>query len=375
MSSPWTLDRIFRFFLLLLLVGGLFVLLRHLSDVLVPFGVAFLLAYTLNPLVSRLQKRIPNRSVSVFLVLMTSAVLLIGIFYLLISPVRIQLLHAADLIRKAVTDPNFTHQISSLLPPALWEYLRNQLVESDWNQMVADQQLLQYATQALSRLAPKALSLVSGTLSLVLWFLGLTMILVYLFFMLLDFERLQKELGELIPSQIKPWLFMLLQDVDTAMSGYFRAQAMVSLTLAFFFAVGFSVIGLPLAIVFGICVGLMTMVPYLQLASIPIAALLALLQSVDNGTPFWQAALLVTTVYVVGQLLQDVILVPRIVGSASGLSPVMIMLSLSIWGQLLGLLGMIIAIPFTCVVLAYYRRLLSSRNKPSILSTHDSAEL
>jgi len=375
MSSPWTLDRIFRLFLLLLLVGGLFILVRHLSDVLVPFGVAFLLAYTLNPLVSRVQKRIYSRSISIFVVLFTSAALLVGIFFLLISPVRTQLFHAADLIRKAVTDPSFTQQISSLLPPALWEYLRNQLVESDWNKMVADQQLLQYATQALSRLAPRALSLVSGTLSLLFWFLGLTMILVYLFFMLLDFERLQNELGELIPIQIKHWLFTLLQDVDDAMSGYFRAQALVSLSLAFFFAIGFSLIGLPLAIVFGISVGLMTMVPYLQLASIPFAALLALLQSVDNGSPFWQAALLVSAVYVVGQLLQDIILVPRIVGSASGLSPVMIMLSLSIWGQLLGLLGMIIAIPFTCVVLAYYRRLLSTKNKSSQLPIHDSAQL
>jgi predicted PurR-regulated permease PerM len=194
------------------------------------------------------------------------------------------------------------------------------------------------------------------------------MVFIYLFFMLLDFEGLRSEITSLIPSRYRQNTFSFLHEFDMAMSTYFRAQAVIAVILGIIFAVGFTLIGLPLGIVLGFAAGLMTMVPYLQLTSIPIAILLALLQAIDSGSSIWLNFGLVLAVYAVVHIAQDFILVPRIIGNSTGLSPVMIMLSLSVWGSFLGIFGMIIAVPFTCLVLTYYRRLLKQSHEPESAS-------
>ena len=126
------------------------------------------------------------------------------------------------------------------------------------------------------------------------------------------------------------------------------------------FAAGFAIIGLPLGILLGILLGVMSMVPYLQvLGAIP-AVMVAAIHALETGESFWLVLGLTGLVFVAAQIVQDVILVPRIMGKAMGLSPAAMLLSLSIWGKLLGMLGLIIALPMTCLVLAYYRRLVLS---------------
>jgi len=361
MSGLWTLDRIFRLFLAFLVVGVSLWLLQTLSEVLIPFVLAFLIAYIINPLVTRVQKYVRSRSLAVFLTL-ASAALVLGLLALLVlTPVHSQMIHATQLITRAVTDVNFSEQIAHYLPAPIWNALRAQLAGDNLISLLTNESALDWATKALTKVIPSAFSLVSGTLSLLLWLAGLTMILVYLFFMLLDFDGLRKELTNLIPSSYHASAFSFLHQFDLAMSGYFRAQAFVSLINGVILATGFTIVGLPMGIVFGLFAGLLTMVPYLQLASIPLAALLVLLQSIDHGQPFWQVALFTLAVYGIMQFIEDFITVPRIVGNASGLSPVMIILALSVWGKLLGFFGLIVAIPFTCLVLAYYRKMLAER--------------
>jgi predicted PurR-regulated permease PerM len=108
---------------------------------------------------------------------------------------------------------------------------------------------------------------------------------------------------------------------------------------------------------FGIFIGCLNMIPYMQILSIPIALLLGIVYSLDAGIPFWEVALMVTGIYVGIQLLQDLVLVPNIVGKSMNLPPIGILLSLSIWGKLLGFLGLIVAIPFTCLCLIYLQKI------------------
>jgi predicted PurR-regulated permease PerM len=122
------------------------------------------------------------------------------------------------------------------------------------------------------------------------------------------------------------------------------------------FALGFSIIGLPLAVGFGLFVGLLNFVPYLQVISIPLAVLLALLRAAETGENFWGIFILVGIVYIVVQLIQDIFIVPRIMGHIMGLSPALILLSLSVWGYIAGFLGLIIALPVTTLILSYYKR-------------------
>ena len=118
------------------------------------------------------------------------------------------------------------------------------------------------------------------------------------------------------------------------------------------------IIDLPLAIGFGLFVGALTFVPYLQMVSIPLAVLLARLKAAETGENFWGILLMVALVYIIVQLIQDLVIVPKIMGHIMGISPAIILLSLSVWGSLLGFTGLIIALPLTTLILSYYRRFI-----------------
>ena len=111
-----------------------------------------------------------------------------------------------------------------------------------------------------------------------------------------------------------------------------------------------------MGIVLGLFIGLLNMVPYLQLVSIIPTTALCLVYSVGEGQPFWPVFWQCMAVYVVVQLIQDLYLTPRIMGKAMGLNPAIILLSLSVWGSLLGFIGLIIALPLTTLCLSYYDR-------------------
>jgi predicted PurR-regulated permease PerM len=145
-------------------------------------------------------------------------------------------------------------------------------------------------------------------------------------------------------------------DVADTMSRYFRGQAAVSFFVGVIFAIEFYIIGLPMAIAFGMFVGLLNMVPYLQLIGFIPAILLAVVKAADTGQSFWLIMLSVLIVFAIVQIIQDTILTPRIMGHVTGLNSAIILLSLSIWGSLLGILGMIIALPMTTLLITYYQK-------------------
>jgi predicted PurR-regulated permease PerM len=191
---------------------------------------------------------------------------------------------------------------------------------------------------------------------------GLVIILMYLVFLLLDFQRFKEGSWELLPSAWREPLTEFLGEFDRAMNRYFRAQAGVAALVGVLFSIGFTLINLPLGIVLGLFIGLLNMVPYLQTLGLIPAFFLASIHALETGSSFWVMFGLTGLVFVVVQALQDMVLVPRIMGRVMGLSPAMILLSLSIWGKLLGLLGLIIALPMTCLLLAYYKRILLKQN-------------
>jgi predicted PurR-regulated permease PerM len=172
----------------------------------------------------------------------------------------------------------------------------------------------------------------------------------------MDFEKASTAWINYVPKRYRETIEVLAQDVQKGMSAYFRGQALVALCVGILFATGFSLIGLPLAVGFGLFVGLLNFVPYLQVISIPLAVLLALLRAAETGENFWGIFALVVVVYVVVQLIQDVIIVPRVMGHIMGLSPALILLSLSVWGYIAGFLGLIIALPVATLILSYYKR-------------------
>jgi predicted PurR-regulated permease PerM len=178
---------------------------------------------------------------------------------------------------------------------------------------------------------------------------------------MLDYERLLIGFKRMVPPKYRQKMFAVARDVKSSMNHYFRGQALVAFCVGILFCIGFLIIKLPLAIVLGLFIGLLNMVPYLQLISLVPTTLLCLVCSVSGGANFWVIWGETMAVYIIVQCIQDFILTPRIMGKVMGLNPAIILLSLSIWGSLLGFTGMIIALPLTTLLLSYYERYISRR--------------
>jgi hypothetical protein len=149
--------------------------------------------------------------------------------------------------------------------------------------------------------------------------------------------------------------------VEKGMNSYFRGQALIALIVGILFAIGFKIINLPLGITFGLFVGVLNLVPYLQTISLIPAVLLSIIKAAEYNQNFLLVLLSVALVYVVVQAIQELFLNPNILSKATGLKPAIILLSLSIFGSLLGLVGMIIALPSTSLIISYYKRFVIRR--------------
>jgi predicted PurR-regulated permease PerM len=213
------------------------------------------------------------------------------------------------------------------------------------------------AEAGLKRLLPGLWSVLSGAVSLLLGLLGLLVVGLYLVFLLLDLPSVSATWPRLIPARHREKVLAYTAEANLAMSRYFRAQAFIAAIVGAIYALGFTVLGLPLGVLLGLLMAVLNMVPYLEIVGLLPACLLAGVQALETGTSFWLAVGKVGLVFAVSQAAQGLVLTPRIMGQATGLSPALILLSLSVWGKLLGFLGLIIALPLTCLVWAWYQRL------------------
>ncbi len=136
------------------------------------------------------------------------------------------------------------------------------------------------------------------------------------------------------------------------MRRYFKLQSVIAAIVGVLFAIGFTIIDLPMAIGLGLFIGMLNLVPYLQTLGLVPAVMFAMLRAAESGQSIWMALLGVGIVFIVVQGIQDAILNPRIMGKRFGRN----LLSLSVWGALLGFIGLIIALPLTTIVISYYRR-------------------
>ena len=178
----------------------------------------------------------------------------------------------------------------------------------------------------------------------------------YFIFILLDYEKIASGWLRLIPERYRPFISQLADDVELSMNRYFRGQSLIALCVGVLLAIGFKIINFPLAVTLGLFIGCLNLIPYLQTIGLIPMALLSLLRSAETGENFWILFGLSLLVLGIVQAIQDLYLTPRIMGKAMGLNPAIILLSLSIWGTLLGFIGLIIALPLTTLCLSYYKR-------------------
>jgi predicted PurR-regulated permease PerM len=168
-------------------------------------------------------------------------------------------------------------------------------------------------TGLLTIIVERAKNVMLGTLSLFGQVMTLSLIMLYLFFMLLDFERISKSWRAYVPRKWRGVVTKLWDDLVYGMNQYFRGQALVALCVGVLFSLGFILIDFPAAIAFGMFIGLLNMVPYLQVVSLFPMALLAMLKASNTGDGFWPIMLSAIAVMCIVQLIQDLFLVPKMV--------------------------------------------------------------
>lgn len=331
-------------------------LLNRLSGVLLPFFIAWLIAYLTYPMVIFYQNRLRLRSrVLSILAVMLTLVVLGGIaFSFFVPPMIEECAKLKELIEiYLIEDRNH-----AAIPETVSEFIRKN-IDFNWlqNNITTDN-----IVSAIQKLLPKVWTLLSTSYSIILAIFTLFIIILYLFFILLDYEQIANGWITLLPKKYQGMALRLTTDIKTSMNRYFRGQALVAFCVGILFSIGFLIIDFPLAIGLGLFIGLLNMVPYLQIIGFIPTILLALLKAADTGESFWWTLGLALVVFAVVQAIQDMILVPKIMGKITGLNPAIILLSLSIWGSLMGMLGMIIALPGTTLLLSYYQRYIHKKD-------------
>lgn len=351
-TKPYTFDRVVRIVIGLLVLLVLFLLVRRLSSVLLPFLIAWFMAYLLQPFVGFFQYKLKfkNRILSIFSVLLLFVIFIVGLSFLLIPMISAEVHKLTEIITLYVQGIN----VNSFVPVEWQNEIRAYLSQLDVQTVLKDENLM----LALKKVAPQLWNILNGSINLLLGLTVTVIIFLYLIFILLDYEKITDGMYKIIPQKYRELVVDIISDLEEGMNRYFRGQALVALIVSVFFIIGFSIVGLPLAIVFGLFMGVLNMVPYLKTVAVIPALFLAFLQSAETGQSFLNIMFWLVIVFLVIQIVEDLFLVPKIMGKVTGLNPAVILLSLSVWGALMGVVGLIIALPMTTLLISYYKRLV-----------------
>ncbi len=346
-----TFDRFIKGIIAVAGLGLAYYFLNRLSSVLLPFFIAWLFAYMIYPVVVFFQHKLRLRN-RILCIVISLILILAGItcfFCIVIPPVISEFMKFRPLISEFIRETGH-----SAIAQNIELFFQQNVDQNNILRMLQRNDIMGAVMLAIDQLW----HLVSQTFNFIIALLGIFMMMLYLFFILMDYEKLSEGWIKLVPKRNRAFISGIAEDVKNGMNSYFRGQALVAFLVGILFSTGFVIIDFPMAIGLGMFIGFLNLVPYLQTIGIIPTILLALLKAYNTGENFWLILLAAAIVFVVVQIIQDGLLVPNIMGKLMGLNPAVILLSLSIWGSLLGLIGLIIALPLTTLLLSYYRRFI-----------------
>ena len=255
-------------------------------------------------------------------------------------------------MRKLLSDYVYNSSSIPFVPQEVHDFIQQNIDFSQLSSLLSRDQWLSIIEESFSG----AWGFITGSVGEIINIVSWLIVLLYIVFILLDYDKILVGFQRMIPQKYRPTVVSIVNDVEVSMNRYFRGQAVVAGLVGILFCIGFLIVGLPMAIVLGLFIGLLNMVPYLQLVGFIPTILLCLVSASETGTNFWLLFGACVLVFIVVQLIEDIFIVPRVMGKVTGLNPAIILLSLSIWGTLLGFVGMIIALPLTTLCLSYYER-------------------
>ena len=323
-------------------------LLYLLSPILTPFVVSALLAYLGDPLVDRLEERGLKRTPAVVVVFSVIFVLLTLMVVLLVPQVEAQI---SQLLQKL---PGYVEWVKESLVPRIEALLPEESLNFD---LASLQQVLGEHWRAAGGLVTQVWQSVSGSgMALLVWMANLVLIPVLTFYLLRDWDHLVAGIYTLLPRRSAPTVARLARESDEVLGAFLRGQVLVMFALGVIYTTGLWLIGLDLALLIGMFAGIVSFVPYLGLiVGILIAGVAAVLQFKGFGELPW-----VILVFVVGQMLEGMVLTPRLVGERIGLHPVAVIFAVMAGGQLYGFFGILLALPVAAVSMVLIRYLVQT---------------
>lgn len=346
-----TVDRFIRWVVIALIVLAVFFAVNHLSAVLLPFFIAWFLAYLLFPVVTFIEKRlhIRLRALSIIITLVAVVGILTAVVMLIVPPMIDQFQKLGHIATGYIQQKANISSIPEALNDLMVTY------RSEINSFFHSKDF----TDAVKASAPGLVQFVTKTFTVINSIVASCITLLYLFFILLDYEKLSDNWVKIFPVEDRPFCNELKKDVSTALNNYIRGQGLVALIMGILFCIGFTIIGFPMAIGLGILIGILDLVPYLHTFALIPTAFLALLKAADTGQNFWIIFAMAVAVFIIVQIIIDFVVTPKVMGKAMGMNPAILLLSLSIWGALLGFIGLIIALPLTTIIMAYWQRYIT----------------
>lgn len=322
-----------------IIFAGLFYVL---SPILTPFFIASLLAYLGDPVVERLARLKMPRLVAALLV-----------FFVLFSIFILMLLLLVPLLE---------HQIFSLIAqlPELFNWVQTVAIPwlnqnfgiQDYLNLQSLQNLLAKNWQQAGNFATTLIKVVSRSgYSFFLLLLNFILVPVVTFYLLRDWDKVMLGIQRLLPRQQEPTILKLARDCNDVIGAFFRGQLLVMLSLAIYYSIALSFLKLNYALLIGIMIGLIAIVPYLGFSLGIIIAV---------GTAFiqfhqWSHVVSVLIVFAIGHVLENYILSPMLVGDRIGLHPVAVIFAILAGGQIYGFIGVLLALPVAAVIVVLLR--------------------
>ena len=321
-----TFDRFVRGLMVTLGIIVVIYVLNYLSSILLPFVTAWLITYLIYPIVIFFQHklRLRFRALSVVVTLILLAAAITGLCLLAIPPIIDELIHLKNIATAYLENGSQ----NSTIPAEIETFARDNIKKMKIERVYDAQDVFNLIREVL----PRIWSVFYQTANIIFSIISSCVTLLYIFFLLIDYEKFASGWVSLIPKRKRQFAISLVNDVESEMNSYFRGQSLIAFCVGILFSIGFLIIDFPMAVGLGLFIGVLNLVPYLQLVGFIPTILLALLKAADTGENFWLIFGSAMLVFIVVQLIQDLILTPRIMGKIMGLSPTMILLSLSVWG-------------------------------------------
>lgn len=303
-DKPFTFDRVIRIVFGILVISGIIYLIALLRNALLPFLIAWLLAYMMQPFVKFFQYKLcfKSRILSIMAVLVTLGLLITLLVVMVVPSIAAEADKTLELIR--THDPGEGHV--PLIPHSWMEYLESNVNFAQIMELLSKENLL----KAVKQIAPQLWSILSNTFSILFSITIVFVILLYFIFILLDYEKIANGWIDLIPERYRPFLQGLAEDVEYSMNRYFRGQSLIALSVGVLLAIGFKIINFPLAVTLGLFIGVLNLIPYMQAIGIIPMILLSLLRSAETGENFWLIFGMAILVLGIVQCIQDLYLTP-----------------------------------------------------------------